>query len=328
MTVSSNNLNKVLIIYSLCSTMLLISEYQRNISTSESNVNVVAKTIEQKKIETQVVPLEKTKATTLLQQQAPVVEPSVLITEPKNYKKIALESVWNSIERYVTLTDEKRNALLDLHRKYQEIYDSNLSEEDKQKKLKELPSQDEVLGPELTQKLQDVQASEEEHWKDEGAERGLAFLENSMGIQLTPEQEKKAIVAFKSFDETDPNAKTDVETAYLGKKLKLNEEQKKQVRKVVGDFFSDPDIVDKIMGEGYSVNPGPEFTSQVGEEVTVDDQKLNDKIMAEQIGKFLTPEQLKILNQIIDSRYSQSRPAVTSEAVPLNEMSGGENYEE
>lgn len=78
---------------------------------------------------------------------------------------------------------------------------------------------------------------------DNNSEKMLAFFEQAVGIDLTPEQEQKALSALRAYDEADPTAIADADTAFLDRKLDLSAEQKTNVRKAITEFNYEPDTV-------------------------------------------------------------------------------------
>ena len=111
-----------------------------------------------------------------------------------------------------------------------------LEEELEEEELISLPENPEQA--EAEEKLQ-------EKYHDTSSEKMLAFFEQAIGIDLTPEQEQKALSALRAYDEADITAMADADTAYLDRKLNLKPEQKENVRKAITEFRSEPEEVNQ-----------------------------------------------------------------------------------
>lgn len=90
---------------------------------------------------------------------------------------------------------------------------------------------------------QEKEQAQQEANHDNNSEKMLAFFEQAVGINLTPEQEQKALSALRAYDEADPTAIADADTAFLDRKLNLTSEQKTKVRQAITEFNHEPEQV-------------------------------------------------------------------------------------
>lgn len=115
----------------------------------------------------------------------------------------------------------------------------------------EAEEETEEVGAEI---LEDPIANEKEQKQQElnhdvNSEKTLAFFEQAMGVDFTPQQEQKALSALRAYDEADPTAVADADTAFLDRRLKLSADQKAKIRKAITEFNYEPEEISDQIAE-------------------------------------------------------------------------------
>ena len=229
---------------------------------------------------------------------------------PVDLDQVAQEGLWNNILRYVSVTPEQKKKLLALQRAYAEIENGEMTPAEQDQKMSSLPTEEEILGEELSQKLREAQNREEDVWRNENADRTLAYLEHAIGSKLGADQREKALLALRAYDEYDPSTRADAEAAYLEQKLGLSKEQFEQVRKMVGKAQADAAAKEPTLDAGAIDASQGLSSAQAGTGNESDDQAL-----AEQLSPILTEEQRKAYQALLNQKYlhAQTFSPVTSD---------------
>lgn len=219
------------------------------------------------------------------------------------FAKTAEEALQQNILRYVSVSPEQKEKLLALHKTYAEIESSFLSPEEQEAKMKALPTEEDILGPELNEKLRQAQVDEEDGWRTESAERTLAYLEHAMGTKMTGDQKTKAVNALRAYDEYDPNTRADAETAYLDDKLGLSKQQYEQVRTVIGRSMGESSALADVIDNGSAAPQSDEPGAPI---VPNEDSEESDKKLAEQLAPFLNDQQKAALQTLFQNRHRRA----------------------
>lgn len=159
-----------------------------------------------------------------------------------------------------------------------------------------LRMEEESLGSQGFQQLQQEKISKEKQLRHLEAERTLYYLSEALGLQLTPDQTALGLNLLSN-PEDSAELSADQEVAFLSRKLALDPKQKTKLRDTLSMVASASDQeLAQLIPDWHGSIP-PELKDEEGE---INTQRLRDQAIESLLRNVLSPKQLEDLRAVQD----------------------------